>query len=65
MYVDPREWKSIPKGSIRITKGGGSDNGGEYVVWSGYLVEDGVYVTIQTVVSRAAVLEAARALRPT
>ncbi len=62
--VDPTEWKAIPKGSIRITKGGGSDNGGEYVVWSGYLVEDGVYVTIQTAVSRAAVLESARALRP-
>ncbi len=63
--VDHREWESIPKGSIRITKGGGSDeNGGEYVLWSGYVVEDGVYVTIQTGVSRASVLEAARALRP-
>ena len=62
--LDATEWESIPKGSIRITKGGGSDNGGEYVEWSGYVVEDGVYVTIRTGVSRAAVLEAARALRP-
>jgi hypothetical protein len=33
-------------------------------MWTGELVQDGVYVTITTGVSRPAVLEAARSLRP-
>jgi hypothetical protein len=62
---DPSEWKGIPEGIIRISEGQGSDgNGPAYTMWTADLVQDGVYVTITTGVSRAAVLEAARALRP-
>jgi hypothetical protein len=62
---DPSEWKGIPEGSVRLSVGEGSDgNGPAYTTWTGDLVRDGVYVTITTGVSRAAVLEAARALGP-
>ena len=62
---DPAEWKGIPEGFIRISTGEGSDgNNRAYPMWTGNLVRNGVYVTITTGVSRAAVLEAARALRP-
>jgi hypothetical protein len=66
---DPSEWKGIPNGSMRISAGRGSEGTSEgkqseYTVWTGSLVLDGVYVTITTGVSREAVLEAARALRP-
>jgi hypothetical protein len=62
---DPPEWKGIPEGFMRISTGEGSDgNNRAYTIWTGNLVRNGVYVTITTGVSRAAVLEAARALRP-
>jgi hypothetical protein len=62
---DPAQWKGIPKGFIRISAGEGSEsNGPTYTMWTGELVQDGVYVTITTGVSRPAVLEAARSLRP-
>jgi hypothetical protein len=61
---DPAEWKGIPEGFMRISTGEGSDSDNRaYTVWTGNLVRNGVYVTITTGVSRAAVLEAARALR--
>ena len=62
---DPAEWKGIPEGFMRISTGEGSEgNNRVYTVWTGNLVRNGVYVTITTGVSRAVVLEAARALRP-
>jgi hypothetical protein len=63
--ADPSEWKGIPEGSMRLVPAEASDgNGSPYDIWTGYLVRSGVYVTIETGVSRAAALEAARALRP-
>jgi hypothetical protein len=61
---DRSEWKGIPRGFARVTEGSmsGSDNK-EAPFWTGNLVVDGVYVTIETGVSKAALLEAARALR--
>ena len=62
---DPGAWRRIPRGFVRIESGSMSASGGrERPLWSGYLVKNGVYVTIETAVSRRAVLEAARALRP-
>jgi hypothetical protein len=66
---EPSEWKGIPKGFVRLSVGEGSAGNSEgnqkqYTVWTGSLVLNGVYVTITTGVSRAALLEAARALRP-
>jgi hypothetical protein len=62
---DPAEWKGIPRGFVRLTAGEGSEgNTPTYTIWTAYLIRHGVYVSITTAVSRAAVLEAARALRP-
>jgi hypothetical protein len=62
--AEPADWRGIPKGFAQLSVGGGSDsNNRSYPVWTGYLVVRGVYVTITTGVSRAALLEAARALR--
>jgi hypothetical protein len=62
---DSAAWKGIPEGFIRISTGEGSDQSQHaFTMWTGYLVRNGVYVTITTGVSREAVLEAARALRP-
>ena len=62
---DPAAWKGIPEGFMRISTGEGSDqNNSTYTMWTGNLVRNGIYVTITTGVSREAVLEAARALRP-
>jgi hypothetical protein len=61
----PSDWKGIPRGFIRIQPGETSAGSGRsHTLWTGYLVVHGIYVTIETGVSRAAVLEAARALRP-
>jgi hypothetical protein len=58
-------WKGIPKGFMRFSVGfGGEDNRPPYTSWTGYLVHHGVYVAIETSVSRAALFQAARALRP-
>lgn len=60
---DRGEWR-FPKGFIRLTVGEGSENNSHpYPIWTGYVIRDGVFVTITTAVSRAAVLEAARALK--
>jgi len=62
---DPAQWKGIPSGFTRLSVGERAEgNGRPYTDWTGYLVRNGVYVTIETGVSRAALLEAARALRP-
>jgi hypothetical protein len=62
---DPSDWKGVPKGFMRITvsQGGGTPEP-FYTMWMGNLVVHGVYVSIQTGLGRAALLEAARALRP-
>jgi hypothetical protein len=56
----PSGWSGIPRGFLRIEPG--EDSG--HSLWTGNLVVHGIYVSIDTGVSRAAVLEAARALRP-
>jgi hypothetical protein len=62
---DSAEWSRLPKGFLRLEIGEGSDsNNRSYTIWTAYLVVDKVYVSIESGVSRAAVLEAARALRP-
>jgi hypothetical protein len=60
----PSEGKGIPHGFVRITQGSESQGSGTHADWTADLVRNGVYVTIDSGVSRAAVLEAARALRP-
>ncbi|HSS80819.1 MAG TPA: hypothetical protein VLK24_06440 [Gaiellaceae bacterium] len=62
---DRSEWKGIPRGFVRVSEGesSGSDNK-TTPLWTGNLVVDGVYVTIETGVSRDALLTAARSLRP-
>jgi hypothetical protein len=62
---DRSEWKGIPRGFVRVSEGesSGSDNK-TIPFWTGNLVVDGVYVTIETGVSKEALLAAARALQP-
>jgi hypothetical protein len=56
-------WDLIPPGSIRIDEmaGAGTTPG---VSWTGLLTLNRTYVTIASSISRSAVLEAARSLRP-
>jgi hypothetical protein len=62
---DPSTWRRIPRGFVRIESGFMSTAGGrERPMWTGYLVKNGVYVTIETAVSKRAVIEAAGALHP-
>ena len=66
---DLSDWNGIRPGFARITEGmeGSQSQGGtssEHTIWTADLVSNGLYVTITSGVSRAAVLEAARALRP-
>ena len=61
---DPAAWKSIPSGWIDIEKGQGSDSTQTFDTWTGKVVKDGVYATIDTAAGEDAVLEAARALAP-
>lgn len=61
---DRSQWSSIPHGFVRIAGGTETQGGGAHADWTADLVRDGIYVSIETGVSRAAVLEAARALRP-
>jgi len=63
--AEPSGSKGIPDGFIRISRGEGSDeSGASYPIWTGDLVVDGIYLSIQSGISRDAVLEAARALKP-
>jgi hypothetical protein len=59
----PSQWWSIPRGFIRIDEAA-EPSPGHRLLWIGQLVRKGTYVTIRTRISRAAVLEAARLLRP-
>jgi hypothetical protein len=61
----PSDWNGIPRGFVRIEPGETSSGAGRsQPLWTGYLVVHGIYVTIDTGVSRAALLKAAQALRP-
>ena len=62
---DRSEWRGIPGGFVGVSEGEttGSDSRTR-PLWTGDLVVDGVYVTIQTGLSRHALLAAARALHP-
>ena len=63
---DPQVWKEIPAGSIRVESGGetSSGKGGEHQLWTGYLVKDGVHLTLSTTRGERVLLEIARALHP-
>jgi hypothetical protein len=61
---DPRPWNHIPAGWISIQKGQGSDeNNKTFDTWTGQLVKDGIYVTIETGAGEDALLATARALQ--
>jgi hypothetical protein len=57
-------WKRVPRGYLSISPGESSGSGGSYLSWTGYVLEHGVYVTIETRLGERAVVAAARALRP-
>ena len=62
---DRSEWKGIPRGFVRLSEGESSDSDNKTMpLWTGDLVVDGIFVTIETGVSRDALLAAARSLRP-
>ena len=62
---DPASWKTIPKGWLRLQAGEeSSGRGASHPFWTGQVVLHGLYVTIETGVSKRAVLQAVRALRP-
>jgi hypothetical protein len=61
---DPSLWRHIPRGALSIQQGENGDSGGSHLSWTGYAVVRGIYVTIETGRSAAAVLEAARTLHP-
>jgi hypothetical protein len=59
----PQPWHSIPAGSIEIQPGSESSSGsGTQPLWTGYLVKDGRYITINTPAGERALLAIARAL---
>jgi hypothetical protein len=62
---DPAAWNHVPSGSISIQKGEGSDDQHRtFSTWTGQLVKDGIYITIETGAGQDAVIEVARALHP-
>ncbi|HKN64030.1 MAG TPA: hypothetical protein VJV76_06845 [Gaiellaceae bacterium] len=62
--ADPRPWKGLPPGSIEIQPGESVGKSGAHRVWTGYLVEHGVYITITTPAGERALLKIARTLHP-
>lgn len=61
--ADPRPWAGLPSGSIEVQPGESVTKSGAHRLWTGYLVEHGVYVTITTPAGERALLQIARALR--
>ena len=61
---DPNAWRFIPADSIQIQVGEESGSDGTHTTWSGNLKKDGIYLTISTTKSEAALLAIARALHP-
>jgi hypothetical protein len=60
--ADPRPWKGLPPGSVEIQPGQRVTKSGAHRLWTGYLVKDGVYITISTPAGEDALLQIARAL---
>jgi hypothetical protein len=60
--ADPRPWKGLPPGSIEVQPGESVTESGAHRLWTGYLVEHGVYITISTPAGEHALLTIARAL---
>ena len=60
------EWGGIPRGYVKLMPLGPEHrfNGGGKMMWTGDLVANGVYVTVQTDLGRKALLAVARALKP-
>lgn len=63
---DPSEWRGIPAGFVKIMYAGEDHSAGVPTkeIWSGNVVVNGIYVTIETDLGRDAVLAVARALKP-
>jgi hypothetical protein len=60
---NPQPWKGLRAGAIKIQQGSESSNeGGTHKTWTGYLVKDGVYLTVSTPKGQQALLEIARSL---
>jgi hypothetical protein len=61
---DPRAWSQIPAGSVAIQTGETTSGSQEtHSTWTGTLVKNGIYVTIETQRDEATVLAVARALQ--
>jgi hypothetical protein len=60
------EWRGIPSGYVKILPLGQEHlfNGSTKAIWTGKLVVNGIYVTIETDLGRDALLAVARALKP-
>lgn len=59
----PQPWRTIPADSVLIQTGGESSNNGPiHAQWTGYLVQNGLYVTITTLKSERALLVIAHSL---
>jgi hypothetical protein len=61
--ADPRPWKGLPPGSIEVQPGESFNKWGTHKLWTGYLLEHGVYTTISTPEGEHALLTIARSLR--
>jgi hypothetical protein len=61
---DPQQWANIPADSVRIAQGQMSGSNGDHVLWYGYLVRNGRYLTITTTDDEQAVVDVAKSLQP-
>lgn len=61
---DPGVWKNVPSGALMIERGTASNGRRTYGEFTGYAIVRGIYVTIETGRGEAALVAAARALRP-
>src|SRR5207248_3000941 len=61
---DPDFWTAIPPHAVAIQTGQLGVGKGRRTQWTGSVVKDGVYATIETVKGEKALLAVARALRP-
>jgi hypothetical protein len=62
--ADPRPWAGLPRGSIEVQPGESVTKQGSHRLWTGYMLEHGVYITITTPAGEHALLQIARALHP-
>ena len=61
---DAGVWKRIPRGFVSVSKGETGNGRSSYLIWTGYVVKHGIFVTIETARGERALIAAARALRP-